>query len=73
MYGGGAEAGTATIKEMVGSVHSGYTRDKSGTCRREGRGRRRNRREMEREMHIGKDGGRETEMTRRTRDNHTDI
>ena len=73
MYGGGAEAGTATIKEMVGSVHSGYTRDKSGACRRGGRGRRRNWREMEREIRIGKDGGREAKMTRRTRDYQTEI
>ena len=30
-----------------------------------------NRRERERESRIGKDGGRETEITRRTRENKT--
>ena len=30
-------------------------------------------RERERESRIGKDGGRDTEMNRRTRDNQTDI
>ena len=34
---------------------------------------RRNRRKKERHSSIGKDGGKETEMTRRTRDDYTDI
>ena len=32
MSGGTAEAGTETIKKMVGAAHIGYPRDKSGAC-----------------------------------------
>ena len=38
MSGGGAEYGTTTIKAMVGSDRSVYTRDKSGASSRGGGG-----------------------------------
>ena len=71
MSGGGAEAGTMTIKEMVGASHSGYTMNKSGACSSRGGGGRqvqRNQREKERDSSIAKDVGRENAMTRITRD-----
>ena len=69
MSGGGAESGTATIKAMVGASCSGYTRAKSGACS-SGGGRRNLR---ERVSMIRKVGGRDNEMTRRTKDNQTEI
>ena len=77
MSGGGAEYGTAPIKAIVGAVRYGYPRDKSGACSNGGRGDGiqgwRNTRERDRESRIGKDGGRDTEMNRITRDNHMEI
>ena len=32
MSGGGAEAGNASIVEMMGAARCRYTRDKSGSC-----------------------------------------
>ena len=32
MYSGGAEAGTTTIKAMMGEDQYGYSRDNSGVC-----------------------------------------
>ena len=78
--GGGAEAGTATIQAMVVAACSGYRRDKSGACSSGGGGggqvwmnQREREREREMESRIGTDGGSETEMTRRTRYDQTDI
>ena len=66
---GGAETGTVTIKAMVGSDRSRYPRDKSGLCSSGGRFQRK----RDRVDRIGKDGGREAEMTRKTRDDQTEI
>ena len=60
---------------MVGEACSGYTRDKSRTGIIRGGGRLgwRNRREMEREIRIEKDGGRETKMNMINREFQTYI
>ena len=71
--GGWSESWTAYIKEMVGEARYIYTRDESRACSSkrgggiQGRSNRRER-ESERYSKIGKDVGRETEITRRTID-----
>ena len=69
MSGGGAETGTVTIKVMVGSESSRHPRDKSGVCSSGGRVQR----ESDGVDRIGKDGGREAEMTRKTRDDQMEM
>ena len=80
MSGVWAEAGTATIKAMVRAAHSGYLQYKNGACSCAGKGEKqgwRNMRERDidrdRESRIGKDEGRETGITRRPREDHTEI
>ena len=74
MSGGGAESRADPIQAMVGAARSGYPGDKSGACSR-GKGMGgwgwRNRRE--RGSRVGKDGRRETKMTRRIRDDRMEI
>ena len=57
MSGGGAESGAAPIQAVVGTARSGYSGDKSEACRRRGGGGIRGR-GREREIRVGKNGGR---------------
>ena len=67
--GGGVEDLTEPIQVMVGSAWSGYPWYKSGAWNIGGGGWR----YRYIESRLGEDGRRETEMTRRTRDNQTYI